>query len=216
MHVSYHAWVVLCAQTGLASSPDSIDTLISLIHSNLAYIWACARKHIACMHASLHAWVVLCVQTGLACSPDSIDSLIFLIRPNLAEIWACAHKHIACMQKNLRAQVKKCSDRSSMFFWFYIYFDLSDLIQFGWNMGLSMTKNSVHAAYSAWIDKTDHKNGANRKGKRPNYNIILKQIFFKDFLESSSPVVYPGLLDEGAANAEDFRMDAISIIHPEW
>ena len=86
LHASLSAWVKLCAQTGLACSPDSIDTLISLIPPSLAEIWSQAFKNKACMHASLHAWVVLCAQTGLACSLDSIDTLIFLIKPNMAEI----------------------------------------------------------------------------------------------------------------------------------
>ena len=88
MHASLHSQGKLCAQTGRACSPDSIDAFISLIQPNLAEIWACAHKHIACMHASLHAQVKLCDQTGLACSPDSIDTLISLIRTNLAEIWS--------------------------------------------------------------------------------------------------------------------------------
>ena len=99
---------VICAQTGPACSPDSIDTLISLIQPNLAEIWACVCKHIVCMHASLRAQVKLCVQRGLACS-DSIDILISLIQPNLAVIWACACKHIACMQAGLHAQVISCA-----------------------------------------------------------------------------------------------------------
>ena len=60
MRASLHAQVDLCAQNDLACYPDSIDTLISLIRSNLAEILACARKHIGCMHASLHAQVDLC------------------------------------------------------------------------------------------------------------------------------------------------------------
>merc|ERR1711954_556700 len=92
------ARVVLCAQKDLACYPDSIDTLISLIRSYLADIWACARKHIGCMHASLHARVVLCAQKDLACYPDSIDILIYLIRSDLAEIWAFARKNTGCMQ----------------------------------------------------------------------------------------------------------------------
>ena len=80
MHTSLRARVVLCARKDPASYSDSIDTLISLIQSNLAEILACAHKYIQCMNASLYA------QGGLACFPDSIDTLISLIRPNLAEI----------------------------------------------------------------------------------------------------------------------------------
>ena len=50
MHASLHAWVDLCAQKDPACYPDSIDTLISLIRSNLAEIWACACK---CKYPSL-------------------------------------------------------------------------------------------------------------------------------------------------------------------
>ena len=62
MHASLCAWGALCAQKDPAGYPDSIDTLISLIRSNYAEIWACARKHRACMHASLRAQVILCAQ----------------------------------------------------------------------------------------------------------------------------------------------------------
>ena len=70
-------------------SPDSKDTLISLIWPNSADIWACACKHIGCMHNSLCALVGISAQKGLACSPDSKDTLISLIPFNVAEIWAC-------------------------------------------------------------------------------------------------------------------------------
>ena len=79
MYASLRAWVVSCAQKDPACYPDSIDTFISLIQSNLAEIWACAHKHIGYMHASLRAWVDLCAQKDLACYPDSIDTLISLI-----------------------------------------------------------------------------------------------------------------------------------------
>ena len=79
MHASLCVPVTLCAQKDLAFSPDSINTFISLIRSNLAEIWACAHKHIGCMHASLHAWVDLCAQKDPACYPDSIDTLISLL-----------------------------------------------------------------------------------------------------------------------------------------
>merc|ERR1712081_26287 len=105
MHASLHAWVDLCAQKDPACYPDSIDTLISLIQSNLAEKWACACKHRGCMHPSLHARVDLCAQKDPACYPDSIDTLISLIRSNLAEIWACARKHIGCMHASLCARV---------------------------------------------------------------------------------------------------------------
>ena len=39
MHTNLRAQFKLCAETGLACSPDSIDTLISLIRTNLAEIW---------------------------------------------------------------------------------------------------------------------------------------------------------------------------------
>ena len=93
MHTSFRAPVILFAQRGLAFSPDSIDTLISLIQPKLAEIWACACKHIGCMHASLCAQGEVYAQNGQDCSPDSIDTLISLIHYNLAEIWAYAHKH---------------------------------------------------------------------------------------------------------------------------
>ena len=79
MRASLHARVDLCAQKDPACYPDSIDTLISLIPSNLAEICACACKHIGCIQASLHARCDLCAQKGLACYPDSIDTLISLI-----------------------------------------------------------------------------------------------------------------------------------------
>ena len=79
MRASLHTWVELCAQKDQACYPDSIDTLISLIPSNLAEIWACACKHIGCMHAGLRAWVVLCAQKDPAYYPDSIDTLSSLI-----------------------------------------------------------------------------------------------------------------------------------------
>ena len=79
MHASLCALVTLCAQTGLASSPESIDTFIYLIRPNLTKIWSPAYKNIAIMHASLHAQVELWAQTGLACYPYSIDTLISLI-----------------------------------------------------------------------------------------------------------------------------------------
>ena len=41
------AQVKLWAKRGPAYSPDSIDTLISLIRPNVAEIWACAIKYIA-------------------------------------------------------------------------------------------------------------------------------------------------------------------------
>ena len=40
MHTNLRAQFKLCAETGLACSPDSIDTLISLIRTNLAEIWS--------------------------------------------------------------------------------------------------------------------------------------------------------------------------------
>ena len=55
MHTSLHAQVDLCVQKDPASYPDSIDTLISLIRSNLAKILVLAHKIIACMHASMGA-----------------------------------------------------------------------------------------------------------------------------------------------------------------
>ena len=82
MHTSLCTQVTACAQTGPACSPDSIDTLISLIQPSLAKMYAFAQKHIVCMHASLHAMVTLCAQTGTTCFPDSIDTLISLIQPN--------------------------------------------------------------------------------------------------------------------------------------
>ena len=94
MHASLHAQVDLCAQKDPVYYPDSIYTLISLIQSNLAEIWACARKHIGCMHTSLRAPVILCAQKGPAWSPDSIDTLISLI-------WACACKNIVWMHLSL-------------------------------------------------------------------------------------------------------------------
>ena len=51
-----------------------LNILISLIRSNLAEIWACARKKIGCMQASLSAPVDLCAQKDPACYPDSIDT----------------------------------------------------------------------------------------------------------------------------------------------
>ena len=60
MHASLRTQVKLCAQTGLAYSPHTIDTLISLIWPNLAEIWVSAPKHISCTHASVHALVKLC------------------------------------------------------------------------------------------------------------------------------------------------------------
>ena len=79
MHASLHARNEVCAQKGWACSPDSIDTMTSLIQPNLAEILAFARKHIGCMHANLRAWVNLCAQRGQECSPDSIYTLISLI-----------------------------------------------------------------------------------------------------------------------------------------
>ena len=111
MHASLHARVDLGAQKDPACYPDSLDSLISLIRSNLAEIWACARKHIGCIHASLHGQVDLYTQNNPACYPDSIDTLISLIQPNLAEISAQAHKHIVCMHANLCARVKFCARR---------------------------------------------------------------------------------------------------------
>ena len=111
MHASLHTWVDLCAQKDTACYHDSIDTLISLIPSNLAEICAFAHKHIGCMRASLRAQVDLCAQKDLACYPDSIDTLISLIWSNLAEIWACACKHIGCMHANLRACIDLCPQK---------------------------------------------------------------------------------------------------------
>ena len=79
MYSNLCAQVTLCAQRGLACFPDSTDTLISLIHSSLAEICACARKHKARMQESLRVHVKLCAQTGPACFPDSEDTLISLI-----------------------------------------------------------------------------------------------------------------------------------------
>ena len=105
MHNSLCARVDLCTQKDPACYPDSIDTLISLVQSNLAELCAFARKHIGGMHTSLHAWVDLCALKDLACHPDSIDTLISLIRSNLTEIWAYARKHIGCMHNSLCAWV---------------------------------------------------------------------------------------------------------------
>ena len=47
-----------------------------------------------------------------------------------------------------------CSERSGMFFWFYRYLELSDLIQSRWYMGLCLQAHSVHESYllcSGWI-----------------------------------------------------------------
>ena len=79
MHASLHAWGDLYAKKGLACYPDSIDTLIPLIRSNLAEIRACARKHIGCMHVSLCAWDEVYAQKGWASSPYTTDTLISLI-----------------------------------------------------------------------------------------------------------------------------------------
>ena len=79
MHASLCALVKLCAQRSPACSPDSIDTLISLIQLNLADVWALAHKNIACKHANLSDQVKLCAYRGPACPPDSIDILISLI-----------------------------------------------------------------------------------------------------------------------------------------
>ena len=90
MHVCYLVCLGQIMYSGRSTcSPGSIDTFISLIWPNLAKIWACACKNIACLHASLCALVKMCVQTYLAWSSDSIDTLIFLIWPNLAKIWTC-------------------------------------------------------------------------------------------------------------------------------
>merc|ERR1711954_13923 len=111
MHASFHVGGEVCAQKGYICSPDSIDTSIFLIHSNLAEIWAQACKHIACMHDSLPSWIVLCTQRGLVCSPNSIDTFIFLIQHNLAEIWAQACKQIVCMHASLSSPVKLFAQR---------------------------------------------------------------------------------------------------------
>ena len=79
MHASLCAWVKLCAQRGPACSPDSINTLISLIWPNLAEIWACAHKYIGCIHASLRAQGDLCAKKSLVCYHDSMETLISLI-----------------------------------------------------------------------------------------------------------------------------------------
>ena len=86
MHDSLHAWSEVCAQKCQACSPDTTDTLISLIHSNFAEILARAHKHIECMQTSLFALGVLYTQIGLVCSPNSIDTFIFPIQPNFVEI----------------------------------------------------------------------------------------------------------------------------------
>ena len=44
VHTSLFPWVALYAQRGQVCSPDSMDSLISLIWPNLAEIWACAFK----------------------------------------------------------------------------------------------------------------------------------------------------------------------------
>ena len=44
IHASLCAGDILCAKTGLACSPGSMDTLIFLIRPNLADIWAFAHK----------------------------------------------------------------------------------------------------------------------------------------------------------------------------
>ena len=44
IHASLCAGDILCAKTGLACSPGSIDAMIFLIRPNLADIWACAHK----------------------------------------------------------------------------------------------------------------------------------------------------------------------------
>ena len=96
MHASLCAYVTLCTQIGPVCSPDSIDTLISLIQLNLTEIWACACKHVGCMHAGLWPGGEVCTQRGLAWSPYSIDTFIFLINSNLAEICMQAHSVHAC------------------------------------------------------------------------------------------------------------------------
>ena len=79
MYAILCAWGEMCNQKGLTHSPNSVDTLISLIGPNLDEILACACKHIGYMHASLRARVVLCAQKDLACYPDLVDTLISLI-----------------------------------------------------------------------------------------------------------------------------------------
>ena len=155
-HTNLHAQFKLCAETVLACSPHSIDTLIFLIRDNLAEIWACAHKDIAWMHAILHALFKLCTQTGLACSSNSIDTLIFLIRPSMTEIWAGAHKHVGCMHTSLRAQDKLCDQTgpASSHSWIHRYLDLSNQTQSGWNMGLCTQGLRMHASKLACSGQT--------------------------------------------------------------
>ena len=63
MRTSLCASIELFAQTSLACSPDSEDTLISLIQPNLTEIWACAHQKIVCMHASMGACLHAHAQT---------------------------------------------------------------------------------------------------------------------------------------------------------
>ena len=68
MQVGLCAMGDLCAKKGPAFSPDSIDTLTSLIQPNLAEIWAC----VVCMQAhSMHACKLVYLGK-IVCSERSI------------------------------------------------------------------------------------------------------------------------------------------------
>ena len=115
-----------------------------LIQPSMAKILAHESKKTTCMHARLCALVMLLAQKWPEYYPQSIDTLIFLIWPILliygSKYSMLGHNHV-CLDHIM------CSDLIDMFSWFWTYLDLSDLIQFGWDIALCVQKHSVHANY---------------------------------------------------------------------
>ena len=114
MHAGLSALIILCAQTAMACSPDSIFTFPSLIQPNLANIWAYASKNIVCIHARLCAEVTICAHTGLSGSDDFVNTLVSLTCSNLDDIWAQPHQKKVCMHTSMRAGLCAHADIMSM------------------------------------------------------------------------------------------------------
>ena len=100
------------------------------------------KQEYSSMYASLCAWVLFCTQIGVACIHDSIDNLISLIGPNSMEIWACTCR--AWLTYKLSCVLRSHDVLTQVQHILQFLLNISDLTQFGQNMGLCMQAHSVH------------------------------------------------------------------------
>ena len=115
-----------------------------------------------------NTFISLGCQKGYAHNPSTCDlsSVYIELKPSQFQLWKRVLKHcvrhpywisssnLSILEYNIHSvhscklacsdQIM-CTERSGMFCWFHRYFDLSDLTQFGWYMGLCTQAHSVHA-----------------------------------------------------------------------